>query len=107
MRMLFRMGSERQLARVYPRASADHQLTYHYDSDTGAFTLEARGQAGDAPTIVFIPREVSGEVSVLGAFSDRSVTANGDGSRVVTATPAGGIFSISVAPGPLSLAACP
>jgi hypothetical protein len=101
-----RGARERQLARVYPRASADPKLTYHYDSATGAFTLQANGRAGDAPTLVLIPRQVTGEVAVLGAFSDQSVTKNGDGSRLVSATPSGGQFSIAVAAGPLALSAC-
>ena len=99
-----RLGRERQLARVYPRASADPKLTYHYDSETGAFTLKAQGRAGDAFTVVSIPREVTGDVTVLGA--DRSVISNSDGSRVVTATPSGGAFSIAVAAAPLSLLGC-
>jgi endoglycosylceramidase len=101
-----RPARERQLARVYPRASADPKLTYHYDSDTGAFTLEARGRAGDAPTLVSVPREATGAVTVLGAFSDQSVTVNGDGSRLVTVTPSGGVFSIEVAAAPLALTSC-
>jgi hypothetical protein len=101
-----RPDRERQLARVYPRASADPKLTYHYDSDSGAFTLQAQGRSGDAATLVYVPREVTGEVTVLGAFSDHSVTRNGDGSRLVSATPSGGAFSITVAAGPLTLTAC-
>jgi hypothetical protein len=101
-----RPARERQLARVYPRASADPKLNYHYDSDTGAFGLQARGSSGDAPTLVYIPREVSGAVTVLGAFSDRVVTPNSDGSRLVTVTPSGGVFSIAVAAAPLSLSGC-
>ena len=101
-----RPARERQLARVYPRASADPNVTYHYDSDTGAFMLHAQGLAGDAPTVVSIPREVTGEVTVLGAFSDRSVIPSSDGSRLVSATPSGGAFSIAVAAAPISLTAC-
>ena len=101
-----RPSRERQLARVYPRASADRKLTFHYDSETGAFTLQARGQPGDPPTVVYLPRQVTGEVTVFGALSDRSVTTNGDGSRVVTTTPSGGAFSIAVAPAPLALTGC-
>jgi endoglycosylceramidase len=101
-----RPAREHQLARVYPRASAYPKLSYHYDSDTGAFALQARGNAGDAPTLVYIPRDVTGEVTVLGAFSDRSVTPNSDGSRLITATPSGGVFSIAVAAAPLSRTGC-
>jgi hypothetical protein len=102
-----RASRERQLARVYPRASADPTLVYHYDSETGAFMLSAQGRAGDAPTVVYIPREVTGEATLLGAVSDRAITANPDGSRLISATPAGGVFSISVAAGPLMLTGCP
>ena len=98
---------ERLLARVYPQASADPTLTYRYDPDSGAFTLQARGKAGDAPTVVAIPREVTGEVTALGALTDHAVVSNSDGSRLVTATPSGGVFSIAVAAAPLSLTACP
>jgi len=101
-----RAARERQLARVYPRASADPKLTYRYDSETGAFTLQAQGRAGDALTVVSIPSEVTGEVTVLGAFSNRSVISNSDGSRLVTATPSGGAFSIAVAAAQLNLLGC-
>ena len=101
-----RAGRERLLARVYPQASADPQLTYHYDSDTGAFTLQAKGRAGDPPTLVYVPPEVTGEATVLGAFGDRSVTPLGDGGRLVSATPSGGTFTIAVAAGSLSLTGC-
>ncbi len=47
-----------------------------------------------------------GEVAVRGAFSDRSVTSNSDGSRLVSATPSGGVFWIAVATGPLNLTGC-
>ncbi len=102
-----RPARERQLAGVYPRASADPNLGYQYDSDTGAFTLQAQGHAGDAPTVVFIPREVTGEVTSAGALSGESVSANPDGSRLVTASPSGGGFSIAVAAAPMSLTSCP
>jgi len=101
-----RAGRERLLARVYPQASADPKLTYHYESATGAFTLQANGQAGDAPTLVYVPREVTGEATVLGAFADRSITDLGDGGRMVSATPSGGTFTIAVAAAPLSLTGC-
>jgi endoglycosylceramidase len=101
-----RPSREHQLARVYPRASADPNLTYHYDSDNGAFILEAQGRSGEPPTVVYIPHDVNGEVTVAGGISDRSVTANADGSRLVTATPSGGMFSIAVAAAPLSQPGC-
>jgi hypothetical protein len=101
-----RPARERQLARVYPRASADPNLSFHYDSDTGAFALQAHGNPGDAPTLVYVPGEVTGEVTVAGAFSGQSVTPNGGGGRLVTVTPSGGVFSIAVAAAPLTLSPC-
>jgi endoglycosylceramidase len=102
-----RPAREHQLARVYPQASADPKLNYHYDSDTGAFILGAQGRSGDAPTVVYIPREVTGRVSAAGGLMDESVHANPDGSRLVTVSPSGGDFSITVAAAPLSLTSCP
>jgi endoglycosylceramidase len=101
-----RPARERQLARVYPRASADPTLSYRYESDTGAFALSAHGRAGDAPTLVFIPREVVGGVSAQGFLIDAVVNPNPDGSRTVTAMPSGGSFSITVGAAPLSLTGC-
>lgn len=101
-----RPAKERLLARVYPRASADPNLKYHYDPDTGAFSLQAQGRAGDAPTVVYIPREVTGAVNAAGGLEGESVIANPDGSRLVTSTPSGGGFSVTVAAAPLSLAVC-
>lgn len=100
-----RVGRERLLARVYPRATSDPALAYHYDADTGGFTLTAHGRAGDPPTVVSIPPEVRGAVAVSGTASPATETSP-DGSRLVSVTPAGGPFSISVAPGPLALAEC-
>jgi len=50
---------------------------------------------------------VTGQVAMFGAFSDKSVTTNSDGSRLVTATPADGVFSIAVSAAPLALTGCP
>src|SRR5260370_39102835 len=51
-----RAAPELLLARVYPRASADPKLSYHYDARTGAFTLDGLGRAGNAPTIGYVAR---------------------------------------------------
>ncbi|HMH56930.1 MAG TPA: cellulase family glycosylhydrolase [Gemmatimonadales bacterium] len=102
-----RAAKERLLARVYPIASTDPNLTYHYDPASGAFSLQALGRAGDAPTVVYIPREVTGGASASGALSNQAVFTNPDGSRTVTSTPSGGGFSIVVAAAPLSLTSCP
>jgi len=100
-----RAGRERLLARVYPRATSDPTLTYHYDAASGGFTLTAHGRAGDPATVVSIPPEVRGSVAVSGA--DVPVTETSpNGSRLVSVTPAGGQFSITVAPAQLALAGC-
>jgi hypothetical protein len=100
-----RAARERLLARVYPRASSDPHVTYHYDADTGSFTLSAHARAGDPPTVVSIPPEVRGSVTVSGTTPPDTQTAS-DGSRLVTASPSGGAFSIAVAPAPLLMAGC-
>ncbi len=100
-----RTSRERLLARVYPRASADPSLTYHYDPDTGAFTLSAGGRAGDPATVVFIPPEVTGEVSSSGAVQ-LSISTDLDVGRTVSGSPTGGAFTISVAPANLALHGC-
>ena len=100
-----RAARERLLARVYPMASSDPNLTYHYDPDTGAFTLAANGSAGAPATLVYIPPEVKGEVAGSGGAAQATETRP-DGSRLVTAAPSGGPFSINVAPAPLVLSAC-
>jgi hypothetical protein len=100
-----RAQRERLLARVYPRASSDHELTYHYDPAGASFTLKAYGSAGDAPTVVYIPPEVKGAVAISGTAAPVTDTSP-DGSRLVTATPVGGPFSIAVGPAPLALIGC-
>jgi endoglycosylceramidase len=100
------LARERLLARVYPLASADHGLSYHYDPGTGAFSLDARGRPGDAATVVYIPKEVIGEATATGGLFDHSVDLKPDGSRMLTAAPSGGGFSISIAPAPLALTGC-
>jgi hypothetical protein len=96
---------ERLLARVYPRASADPNLTYHYDPNTGAFSMQARGNPGDPATLVAIPPEVTGQVTTSGNAT-QSVDAPGDGSRLVTIAPSGGAFSVGVSAAPLALTGC-
>jgi hypothetical protein len=100
-----RAARERLLARVYPRASSDPHLSYHYDADTGSFMLSAHARAGDPATVVSIPPEVTGSVSVAGTAPPETLTSP-DGSRLVTASPSGGQFTISVAAAPLVLAGC-
>ena len=100
-----RASRERILARVYPRASADFHLIYHYDPASGRFTMSAAGRPGDPATVIQVPPEVTGEVAMSGAVQ-LTTTANPDGSRTVSALPAGGAFSVSVAAGNLALRGC-
>jgi endoglycosylceramidase len=100
-----RAQRERLLARVYPRTSSDPNLTYRYDPNSGAFALQASGRPGQAATLVFIPPEVTGQVTTSGNAS-QSVDAPGDGSRLVTIAPSGGPFSVTVSAASLALTGC-
>jgi hypothetical protein len=100
-----RPSRESQLARVYPRATADLHASFAYDSSSGAFTMHAAGAGGDATTVVYVPPEVTGEVTWSGGVN---VVAGdqADGSRVLYATPTGGRFTIAISPAPLHLLSC-
>ena len=100
-----RAARERMLAAVYPRTSADSHLSFRYDPDTGAFSLAASGRAGDAPTIVYIPRQVAGDVSA-GGGAMVSTALRADGSRLAEISPTGGSFTVSLSPRPLALTGC-
>lgn len=101
-----RSGRERLLARVYPRASADPNLRYHYEPATGAFKLTAFGKPGDPPTQVYFPPQVTAFVSAGGAIRSSMLTTNPDGSRLLDVNPSGGAFSVSVGPERLDLKGC-
>lgn len=101
-----RSARERMLARVYPRASADPNVGYHYDSGTGAFSLKAAGAAGDPPTQVYFPPQVTAFVSAGGAIKSSVLTTNPDGSRLLDVIPSGGAFWVAVAAGWLDLKGC-
>jgi hypothetical protein len=55
---------------------------------------------------VYIPPEVTGAITANGAVAAPAVSGNPDGSRLVTASPTGGRFSISVAAASLNLTGC-
>jgi hypothetical protein len=101
-----RPSRERQLARVYPRASADPGLTFHYDSDSGAFTLAAKGRSGQAATLIYIPHQVTGVVAAGGAVAGVTTNTDASGGRLVSVSPSRGAFSITVAAAPLTLTSC-
>ncbi len=100
-----RAQREQLLARIYPRATADPNADYHYDPVAGRFTMHATGKAGDQSTVVYLPREVTGQVSSDGAVSI-AVSDESDGSRLVVGSPTGGRFTIAVSPAPLRLSGC-
>jgi hypothetical protein len=101
-----RAGREQMLARVYPRVTADPNASFHYDPSDGRFIMRAVGRASDRSTVVYVPREVTGQISWDGAASVVVSSNEGDGSRLVFATPTGGSFKIAVAPAPLRLIGC-
>lgn len=101
-----RPARERQLARVYPRASADPGLSFSYDSESGAFTLNAQGRSGQTPTLIYIPHQVRGAVAAGGAVAGITTSTDAGGGRLVSVSPAGGAFSVTVAAAPLMLTAC-
>ncbi|TMC37556.1 MAG: hypothetical protein E6J28_07515 [Chloroflexi bacterium] len=101
-----RAGRERLLARVYPRVTGDPNATFHYDSADGRFTMRARGNAGDPTTVVYVPREAGGLITSDGAATVVVSENEGDGSRLVFATPTGGAFTIAVSAAPLRLSGC-
>jgi hypothetical protein len=94
-----RPARERQLARVYPRASGDSGLSFHYDSDSGAFTLNAQGRAGQAPTLVYVPRQVRGVVGAGGAVAGIVTNTDAGGGRLASVRPPGAFSSGRGAPG--------
>ncbi len=100
-----RAGRERYLARVYPQAIADPGATFHYDAGEGLFYLHASGRAGAPSTIVYVPPEVGGQVTIAGGARG-AVSSETDGSRLILASPTGGPYSVAVAPGPAAMAGC-
>jgi hypothetical protein len=91
------------LARVYPEASSDSQVSYRYDAADGAFTLKASGGFGDPATVVIIPANVTGGVTVAGAIAGEPDISTGENGRTVTVYPGGGGFTITVAAAPSDL----
>jgi hypothetical protein len=55
---------------------------------------------------VYIPRQVRGVVAAGGGVADLISNTDAGGGRLVSVTPSGGAFSITVAAAPLSLTAC-
>jgi hypothetical protein len=101
-----RTSREQLLARVYPRASADPNLTFRYEPATGAFLLNANGKSGEPATVVYLPPEVTGSVEVSGHAADPQVYTYPDGSRIASVAPSDGDYSVSVTPSALNLRPC-
>jgi endoglycosylceramidase len=97
---------EAMLARVYPRATSDLGAVFHYDPSDGSFSMHAIGTSFDQPTIIYVPREVTGHITAVGGVR-LDLPENFGFGRAVLAYPTGGPFAISVAPAPLKLAGCP
>ena len=86
------------LARVYPEVTADPNPTYRYNPSDGSFTMRAFGKFGQPPTVVVVPGNVTGPITVGGAYAgEPSIEASHSG-RTVTVYPSGGFFTIDVAP---------
>jgi hypothetical protein len=100
-----RVSRERMLARVYPRLTGDPTMSYHYDPSDGRFTMRARGRGGDPSTLVYVPRQVTGQITSDGAVSV-VISDEADGSRLVFASPTRGDFVIAVSPAPPALTGC-
>ncbi|HEX3794407.1 MAG TPA: cellulase family glycosylhydrolase [Acidimicrobiales bacterium] len=83
------------LARVYPRATAGHLLSFSYTPATTGFVMRATSTTpvtvGDtaAETIIYLPPLVRDTVSVSGAALLDAVVDNPDGSRLAYIAPTG------------------
>jgi endoglycosylceramidase len=100
-----RQGKESLLARPWPAAIASRSITYSYDAATGAFHLGADSAAGPE-TLIVVPPEVAGAVSVAGAATLREIEPRVAGGRVIHVQPAGGKYTVDLAPAPLELTGC-
>jgi hypothetical protein len=100
-----RQGKEELLARAWPVAIGARSFTYSYDSSSGAFHLAADSAAGPE-TLVIVPPEVTGAVSVGEAATLRQVEPRPSGGRILHVAPAGGRYTIELAPPPLALTGC-
>ena len=102
-----RQGRAALLARVYPEASADTRPTYSYDASNGSFTMSANGRFGDPATVIVVPSDVTGPITVGGAVAgEPSIVTTNDGGRTVTVYPGGGRFTVNVAAAPLAPFSC-
>jgi Cellulase (glycosyl hydrolase family 5) len=98
---------ERLLARVWPRAvAAGTHLSYTYDPGSGRFQLTATAPARAAETLLSVPRQVRGAVSVSGAAAISSVEIAADGSRLVHVRLTGGAYRVVVLPAPRLPTSC-
>lgn len=100
-----RDGKERLLARPWPTAIDARTMKYAYDPASGAFHLAADSAAA-AETLIVVPPEVTGAVSVAGAATLRAIEPRAAGGRVVHVAPTGGEYTVDLAPAPLALAGC-
>jgi len=92
------------LSRVHPRGVVGELLYHRYDTASGSYVLTAQCNSTSCasaayPSLLYIPRTVTGAVFVSGVCSTPVVTMNPDGSRVASIFPTGaeGLYSIGVA----------
>src|SRR5690348_15727274 len=74
-----RAAREQRVAAVYPRGTAGPGATYSFNAADGGFVLRAHGKTGDPTTVVYVPPEVTGEVSSDGGVQI-VVSKESDGS---------------------------
>jgi hypothetical protein len=98
----------RLLGRPWPRAVAASStgVSYEYDPGTGRLRMSATAPAGAAETLLFVPAQVRGAVTVGGRAAIAATDEPAAGGRLVHVRPAGGAYTITVQPAPLAPAAC-
>jgi endoglycosylceramidase len=85
------------ISRVYPRATAGTLESFGYDPTAKTFSMTATDDRVGAPTVIFIPADVPGNVAVSGAARLSTVTTNPDGTRLAEVAPTGrGAYSVKV-----------
>ena len=85
------------LSRIYPRATAGRLDSFAYDPDHHSLTMTATSDRQGAPTILFIPADATGGVTVTGAARLDRVTLEPDGTRLAAIAPTGpGTYAVAV-----------
>jgi Cellulase (glycosyl hydrolase family 5) len=103
-----RADRARLLARPWPLAlaAASTNVSYEYDPGTGGLRMSAAAPAGATETLLAVPAQVRGAVTVDGRAAITATDQAANGGRLVHVRPAGGAYAVTVQPAPLALAAC-